>query len=183
MHSLKGKILISEPFMLDPHFKRSVVLICEHNEEGAYGFILNRPLEVISGSIIEMDAAFRDRFGLGGPVAADTLHYIHNLGELIDDSVEIIPGKLWSDGDFEALQSYANEQLILPENVLFFIGYSGWSEGQLEEELKIGSWIVSDIDSDTILQANYMDLWKDKLKNLGETFDVISEIPDSANYN
>ena len=88
----RGKLLISEPFLGDPFFKRSVILLSEHTREGTVGFILNKPTEIPINDIIEDFPEFDVRVHFGGPVQKDTLHYIHRLGNKLKGSKEIIKG-------------------------------------------------------------------------------------------
>ncbi len=179
---MKGKILISQPFMLDDNFKRSVILITEHNEEGTVGFILNKPIEMELASLFDSGEDFEPRFGYGGPCCEDTLHYIHNIGGLLSESIPVFDDLCWC-GEFEELRQLIKEGAVMSDNILFFLGYSGWSPGQLDAELETGSWIVSETSVDQLLKGNHETLWKEVLKPLGHTFEIISEIPDSANYN
>ncbi|MFN3939561.1 MAG: YqgE/AlgH family protein, partial [Chitinophagales bacterium] len=102
-----GSILLSEPFMLDPHFKRTVILICEHDEQnGSVGFILNKTVNSVkvSDALVDFEMVQTPLF-YGGPVAHDTLHYLHSYGEMINDSILISEGIYWG-GDFEQITEY-----------------------------------------------------------------------------
>ncbi|MBL7792479.1 MAG: YqgE/AlgH family protein, partial [Saprospiraceae bacterium] len=124
-----GSLLIAEPFMLDPNFKRAAVLLCEHSPEGSIGFILNKPLGMRIDELIEDFPEFDSEVFFGGPVQTDTIHYIHCVGDLLEESVKLTDGVYWG-GDFEKLKFLISSQLILPQDIRFFLGYSGWSEGQ-----------------------------------------------------
>ena len=168
--------------MTDAHFRRAVILITEHDDQGTIGFILNKPIDIKIHSVLSNFPTFNSQLSYGGPVGQDTVHYIHNIGELLPGSESIMDGLFWT-GDFDKLKQLIKDKAILEENILFFIGYSGWSVGQLEEELEEGSWIVVDASAQQILHGNYETMWKDVLSPLGDTFDIISEIPDSEIYN
>jgi putative transcriptional regulator len=118
-----GNILLAEPFMLDPNFRRSVVLLCDHHDEGSIGFILNKPLNRSIDEIIPDFPEFKSEVFYGGPVATDTIHFIHSVGDLVEDSVEVSRGVYWG-GDYEKLKFLIESELILPDNIRFFIGYS-----------------------------------------------------------
>ncbi|MEO0340680.1 MAG: YqgE/AlgH family protein, partial [Bacteroidota bacterium] len=90
-----GIVLLAEPFMLDRYFRRSAILLCEHNEEGSIGFIMNRPLDLNIDGLIQDFPEFEAEVFYGGPVGNDTIHYIHNLGDLLEDSVKISSGVYW----------------------------------------------------------------------------------------
>ena len=142
----KGRLLISEPFLPDPHFERTIILLCEHNEEGSFGFVLNKPSETSVEEVVQDIERHSDRVYIGGPVQQDTLHFIHRHPEL-EESTEIAKGIYWG-GSFERLILLLQTRQIDASDVKFFVGYSGWSAGQLEEELQADSWIVSDQTSD-----------------------------------
>ena len=90
-----GNILLSEPFLEDPNFRRTVIFLCEHHKEGTIGFILNKPLDIkISEAMPDLEG-FNAPLFFGGPVQTDTMHFLHNLGDMIDDSVEITKGVYW----------------------------------------------------------------------------------------
>ena len=174
-----GDVLLAEPFMLDPHFKRGVVLLCDHTEEeGSVGFILNKPISSKVNELINDFPEFDAHIYYGGPVATDTIHYIHNVGDLLEESTEIVSGVYWG-GNFEKLKFLISSELILPENIRFYVGYSGWSPGQLQEELHTCSWVISDMHPNYAFKSKSKSLWKKVMKNKGETYTVIAQMPDS----
>lgn len=177
-----GNLLVAEPFMLDPNFKRSVVLMCEHNEEGSLGFILNRKLDVYIDELVDSFPDFPSKVYFGGPVQTDTIHYLHNVGDLLEDSREVARGVYWG-GSFEKLKFLISTEVITADNIRFFLGYSGWSEGQLTEELKIGSWVVADMDPNYLFKTKASKLWNQVLTHKGDSFGIIGSIPDTPNMN
>src|SRR5690606_33036284 len=117
--------------MLDNNFKRSAVLVCDYvKAEGTVGFILNKPLDMRVDDLVADFPEFDAEVFFGGPVQTDTIHYLHNVGELLDESTKIVDGVYWG-GDFDKLKFLISQGLIEPKNIRFFVGYSGWSEGQL----------------------------------------------------
>ncbi len=177
-----GKLLIAEPFLDDPYFKRSVVLLTEHNENGSIGFILNKPIEIKLKDAVGELPPIVSNIHLGGPVARETLHFLHTEGDLIDGSLEIMQGLFWG-GNFETLKKLIELDKIKPESVKFFVGYSGWKPEQLEKELKLNSWIVLDGDINNIMKRNTANLWKDILKDMGKEFAVIADFPNDPTMN
>ena len=137
----KGCLLIEEQTILnDMSFNRSVILLTEHSEDGSVGFILNKPLAYsINDLIPEIDANFV--IYNGGPVEQDNLYFLHNVPELIPDSIEISYGLYWG-GNFETTKELINAGKLSKQNIRFFLGYSGWETNQLEEELNDNSWII-----------------------------------------
>jgi putative transcriptional regulator len=177
-----GKILIAEPFMLDPNFKRTVILICEHETHGTTGFILNKFLDIKMEELIADFPKTAAKVHIGGPVGVDTVHYLHDVGHILDDSIEVSPGIFWG-GDFEQLKFLIQNGLITEKNIKFFVGYAGWTENQLAEELIEGSWLVDDMDPNYLFKTRPFVLWQTVLHNKGNTYTVIAQMPDSVSLN
>jgi len=178
----KGKILLAEPFMLDPGFKRSAILLCDHGIEGSVGFIINKPIDMEVNSLL---ADFPDAelgVNYGGPVATDTLHYIHNMGAILDESMEIGQGLFWG-GNFTQLKVLLREGVSQNYMLKFFVGYSGWSQGQLVDELDYGSWVIADLDPNYLTDSDPKNLWRNIMAQKGNNFGVIAEMPDDAHWN
>src|SRR5687768_13351394 len=138
-----GRVLISEPYMPDNHFSRSIVLLGEHNEEGTFGFVLNHYLELSMNEVMNNFPEFSGRIARGGPVKTNNLYYIHTLGKEIEGSLLIKKG-LYMGGSFESVHNLIQQGKITPGNMRFFVGYAGWSQGQLEGELEQNAWVVSE---------------------------------------
>lgn len=151
----QGSILISEPFLQDAYFQRSVVLLVEHNTQGSMGFVLNKKTDLIVNTFFpELEEYPEIPIYLGGPVSANRLFFIHSLGDLIvPDSVKI-KDHLYFDGDFEALKRYIQNGHSIEGKVKFFLGYSGWTEGQLGNEINKNSWVVSHAAKENVLLAD-----------------------------
>jgi|SRR6478609_7319655 len=178
----KGRLLVSEPFLPDPNFERTIVLLCEHNDDGSFGFVLNKPSLVQIGDVIGDLADFSFPVYMGGPVQQDTLHYIHRLPDL-KDSIKITDEIFWG-GDFEKLTFLINTKQVSPQDVKFFLGYSGWSAGQLDEELEADTWIVNDrVSESLIFETNTEVMWREALKNMGGRFSVYSNYPVDPSMN
>lgn len=170
-----GKLLVAEPFLMDPNFKRGVILLCDHQEDGSFGFILNKPIEMNINSLISDFPEFDSEVYYGGPVQTDTIHYLHTKGHLLPNSIKVLSGVYWG-GDFEQLKSFIKLGKIQPEDIRFFVGYSGWSAGQLDEERKVFSWMTANGHSDYIFGES-QELWKDVLEEQGGTYSIIAQIP------
>ena len=177
-----GKVLLAEPFMLDPNFKRSAVLLCEHNKEGSIGFIMNKPLDMRIDELIEDFPEFDSEVLFGGPVQTDTIHYVHNVGELLEGSIKVFDGVYWG-GDFEKLKFLISSDLINPEQIRFFVGYSGWSEGQLTDEMIYGSWVLANMDANYLFKSKPNQLWQQVMHNKGDAFTVIAQMPETVSWN
>jgi putative transcriptional regulator len=178
----KGKVLISEPFLMDPNFKRSIVLLGEHNESGTVGFILNKPTNLKLSQLVEDFPEFDAPVYFGGPVQINTMQFIHKAGDIIDGSTRIIDGLYWG-GSYEVLKLLIESNQVDPADFRFFIGYSGWSPGQLESELKINSWIVASATTENIFSEEPDKLWGDILKKMGKKFAILASFPEDPSVN
>ena len=179
----RGDLLISEPYLPDPNFDRTVVLICEHDENGTVGFVLNKPATIGLADVMEDMADADSKLFVGGPVQQDTLHFLHRCDALMDQANLINEGVFWG-GDYEQLATLANSQQLSESEIKFFIGYSGWSEGQLSNELNEKSWIVyKNATPDFIFEINPEELWKHVLNRMGGKFKLISNYPTDPRLN
>lgn len=178
----KGKILISEPFLVDYFFKRSVVLLAEHNAEGTFGVILNKPVKATFNEVVKDFPNFPAHVYLGGPVQGDSLFFIHTLGELVPDSSEIFKGLFWG-GDIETVRELISLNEVNVEQIRFFIGYSGWGPRQLDDELKRNSWVVSNINTEFLMKARPDLMWNQTLKQLGGYYSFWTNFPDDPAQN
>jgi len=116
-------------------------------------------------------------------VATDTVHYVHSIGHLLDDSIYVMDG-VWWGGDFTQLKALVRNGVVKKEDIRFFVGYTGWSRGQLRDEMKKGSWLVADMDLNYIFNPNEnTDLWQEIMEHKGDTFSVIGQMPDGVNWN
>ncbi len=178
----KGRLLISEPFLPDPNFMRSVVLLCEHNTEGSFGFVLNRLAEVNASEILEELSNFVHPVFIGGPVQQDTLHYIHRCADI--KGGECVADGIYWGGSFEQVTFLANTGQLRPDEIRFFLGYSGWGPGQLEEELEQDTWIVCDYVTEELLFNTEPDaMWRKALKNMGGKYSVFANYPMDPSLN
>lgn len=178
-----GSVLLAEPFMIDPNFKRAVVLLCDHErEDGTVGFILNKPLSIRVDELVADFPEFGGQIYYGGPVANDTIHYLHNQGDLIPDSIPVAKGIHWG-GDFEQIKFLISSKLIKEKDIRFYVGYSGWSPGQLQDELKYGSWVISEMDPNYLYNTRSDKLWSKVMDHKGDNYTVIATMPDKLNLN
>lgn len=177
----KGSLLISEPFAPDSFFQRSVVLLTEHNEQGSIGFILNKFTELRISQMLEGFDNLEAPVGVGGPVSAETIHYIHSLGAMIPGAIEVIDGLYWG-GDFDVLRSKASQSLLSSELVQFFLGYSGWAPGQLDSELEQNFWLVGQADAQEIMRQK-ADIWSYMIGKLGGKYQHWKNFPHDPSYN
>ncbi|HTO35851.1 MAG TPA: YqgE/AlgH family protein [Flavobacterium sp.] len=179
----KGCLLVAELSILtDISFNRSVVLLADHNDEGSVGFILNKPLEYsINDLIPEIETSFT--IYNGGPVEQDNLYYIHNLPEIIPNSIEISNGIYWG-GDYEETKRNINSGVIKKDNIRFFLGYTGWDSNQLEDEITANTWVaVKNIYKDKLFKKSSASFWKKQIEKLGGEYLLWSNAPENPLYN
>lgn len=178
-----GQLLLSEPFMFDENFKRTVVLVCEHTEEnGTVGLIVNKPINLKLNDIVEGFPPFNGKVFLGGPVGTDTLQFLHSLGDKIEDSVELTKGLYWG-GNFEQTRLMLTTGEVKPDEIRFYLGYSGWAANQLMQEMKVNSWIISPAKSKHIFQSDFNKLWKEVMAEMGGIYNTMAGYPENPMLN
>lgn len=173
----KGNILISYPYLGDSNFERSVVLLCDNNDSGSFGFILNKSTDLTLNNVIDRPLYHDMPIYIGGPVAQDSLFFIVQQEKPLLKDASPIFEDLYLGGDFDHLNDLLTCGEVSVEQCRFFLGYSGWSDGQLESELESNSWIVSDLDSEQIFQTNPKLMWQQVLKNMGGKYKEYSNYP------
>ena len=178
----RGKLLISEPFLNDYFFKRSVVLLAEHNEEGSFGVIMNKPINTKFNEVIKDFPDFDAQLYLGGPVKNDSLFFVHTLGAKISNSNEIMDGLYWG-GNIDEIKEMIMLGLLDKNDIRFYIGYSGWESKQLEGELEKNSWLVSAMNTKKLLTTNTDNLWKASLDTLGSDYEIWNNFPANPEMN
>lgn len=180
----KGKFLISEPFMQDPNFKRAVVLLTEHGPLGSMGYILNQPLVHLNLKDIISELGDMDiPIYYGGPVANDTLHYIHRCADQLPGGSLIADNVFWG-GDYEVLKNLINTKTLRLADIRFFLGYSGWESDQLEAELQENTWMVGHMNNSALVfSENHELIWREAVVDLGEKYAHVSQFPTDPSLN
>ncbi len=177
-----GRFLVSEPFMSDQNFQRTVILLVEYGDQGSLGFVINRKLKVKIHEVVEGVPSVDAPVFMGGPVEQNTLHFVHRLGANLAGSRNIYDDIFWG-GSFDDLQHQLKLGMVDPNEILFFIGYSGWGPGQLENEIERKSWIVAPEAPEFIFRKEYKDMWRQILKSMGAKYQVISNYPTDPRLN
>ena len=178
----KGKILISEPFLKDINFARSVILLVDHGNEGSMGIIMNKQLSLMVNDVVK-EFKYLEQIPLfkGGPVDMDTLFYLHTLPH-IKDSLYIGNG-VYLNGDFNAIKKYILQGNPIEGNIRFFLGYSGWDSNQLKHEIEENTWFIGDTNVTELLDIKGKDLWKNSLEKLGNKYETWSRFPKNPSLN
>jgi len=180
----KGKLLISEPFLQSIYFQRSVILLVEHNLKGSMGFVLNKQTDLNVNDLIPELKHFPDiPIYLGGPVNTNHLYFIHLLGDMIIPGGVKIVENLYFDGDFEWLKRYISNGGAVEGQMKFFLGYSGWSENQLNGELLSDSWLVGKSSCQSMLLAKDESFWHNSLDALGSPYTTWKNFPKNPEWN
>jgi len=177
-----GSLLISEPYSPDTNFKRSVILLVEHNEEGSFGFILNNPVKTSMKQLIPSFPVDEVVVSIGGPVNNNTVHYIHTYGSRVRESIEILPGLYWG-GDFESIKKIVKDEGYDASQLRFFIGYSGWEPSQMSNELNSNFWVVFNADKQRVMHTKHANAWNYYMQKLGGLFKVWVNSPEDPGLN
>jgi len=177
-----GVLLIADPFLKDPNFMRTVVLLTEHRDDGTIGFVLNRQYENTLDELLPEVEGQKLPVYYGGPVQMNTIHFLHRYPEEIPGGIEVMKGVYWG-GDFDSVVDLINRGNADPEKIRFYIGYSGWSSGQLETEMAEKTWLTVEATRRLIFHPNAEEIWKDSLKHLGGDFEMMVNFPIDPQLN
>jgi putative transcriptional regulator len=178
----QGNILIAEPFLAGSYFNRSIILLATYNEKGAVGFILNKKVDYPVEDLFVDFPDFDSEIHIGGPVGTDSIYFIHTLGDTIPGSIFIKENLYWG-GDFESLKLQIKLGLVNSHQVRFFLGYSGWEAGQLEEEIKENSWLVADIPQADLMNIDENVMWVQSVRAMGGKYIMWENFPENPSLN
>lgn len=176
--SLANHFLIAMPGLRDPNFSRTVTYVCEHTEHGAMGIVINRPMEICLGEILEqleievMDHGVVDTpIYLGGPVQTDRGFVLHNQGLTYDSTLNVAPNiSVTTSRDIlEAIAAGKGPSLRL-----IALGYAGWGGGQLEQEMGANAWLSGPADNDILFQVPPPRRWQAAASLLGVDLNLMS---------
>lgn len=176
-----GRILIAEPFLADPNFSRSIVLLCEHGLEGSIGFVLNKPIKLTLGDLLPGPKTPRLTLYNGGPVQLDSLHMIHRVPSAIGGT-PVAPGVFWG-WSYESLHKVSKESNYQPTDIRLFVGYAGWSPGQLDREVEEGAWLVAPYNERLVFETDAAIAWKESVKSLGVDYAHFANLPIDPQMN
>ena len=179
MTSLANQVLIAMPSLDESYFGRSIIYVCEHDDEGAMGLVLNKPTELsIAKVLAELELADEDDTELtdlnvmsGGPVQTDRGFILHNDDKQwssslkLDEQITVTTSK-------DILANLTTEQG--PDKFIMTLGYAGWSAGQLEQELADNSWLTLEADTELLFDTPVDQYWTKALEKLGVSIDQLS---------
>jgi len=178
----KGNILISDPSLTEQTFFKSVILITYHSTDESIGLILNQPTKIYLHEILNNVPTNHFPIYIGGPVAKNSIHFIHTLGDMIPNTQEIIEGLYWG-GDFDQVLRLMTEDKIAKNHIRFFAGYSGWGKDQLNHEIKKDGWITHEPNINLCMQNSTEKLWSDLIKTKGKKYAIWANIPKDPSLN
>lgn len=177
-----GSLLIAEPMLYDPNFRRTVVLVCEHHAEGSVGFVLNQTLPVTLGELIDSSTVNEIGINSGGPVQPETLHVIHRHGDIVAGSMPLGDAMYWG-GDFEIISAMLQSGRYDHNDFRFFLGYAGWAPGQLEGEIERGGWIVGRAMAEDVFDEDPERMWRRVLRRMGGDYALMANFPEFPSLN
>jgi putative transcriptional regulator len=184
MSLAKGKFLVAAPRLRDPNFRQAVILLCEHGSEGALGVVVNRPTAMLVSEALPQVPVIEGQHHVlfaGGPVQPNHVLLLYRLDQEPTDTHHVFDG-VYLGGNMEALEHV----LQVPSESEFFrayVGYSGWGPGQLESEMKTGSWIILPADPAAVFQKEPSQVWPDIMKSLGQPYELYAEMPADPHLN
>jgi len=187
--NLTGQILIAMPAMEDPYFSKSVILVCNHDHDGAMGMILNHPLQLNVGDLFEqLDMACQADYQqerlvhFGGPVQVERGFVLHTPATEFNTTMELSDGLAMTSSK-DILEAAARDEA--PQDMFIALGYTGWSAGQLEEEIQANAWLTLPLDDSQQLHKLIFKLPNDDklswaMQQLGVDFATLSEVAGHA---
>ncbi len=178
----EGILLIAKPQMTDPQFFKTVILLLHHNNQESIGLVLNQDTDLRLQDLIKIECQKKFPVYIGGPVHKNTLHYIHTKGEIIKNARHITENIYWG-GDFNQVKDLIKNEIITPNDIRFFAGYSGWGNNQLKSEIAEESWIMKEANTKLCMQYyKTHEVWKKQIKDIKE-YAIWSNMPNNPNLN
>ncbi len=177
-----GTILIADPFLKDPNFLRTVIFLCEHKNEGSFGFVLNRKIEYTIGDLMNDLEGCDFPVFYGGPVQQNTVHFLHRCPGLITGGEKVTDEIYWG-GEFDEVVSLLQKNKLTPKDIRLFVGYSGWGEEQLEDEFKQNTWLTTYSSEKLVFADDVNTIWKNALKQLGGKYEQLIHYPIDPQLN
>lgn len=178
----QGTLLVSGPFLPDPYFRRTVVLLCMHDEQGSFGLVLNRPTGMGVDNLMDDMPKLSSPVGIGGPVQSGNLFFLHTLGTRIEGSLHVLDD-VYMGGDYEQLRAILTNAPSLARHVRFFVGYSGWGEDQLHNEVQQRSWLIHPANKQAVMLDRPASLWADTLRAMGPAYAPLANFPEDPSLN
>lgn len=181
----KGSLLIANPVLPDPNFSRTVILLCNHNEQGSFGLVINRSAELKAPDLfssIDILKSYNEKIYIGGPVSQSMVFYLYRSGKDVIGLDKICSG-VYLGSNLETLESLYLDIENPEENIRFYLGYSGWSGGQLDGEMEQNSWLVQDANEQLVFLDSVNLIWPKAVNSLGEKYQYLTKAPVNPQWN
>lgn len=180
----KGIFLVATPSLRDPHFRQTVILLCEHGEEGALGVVVNRPTKINITEVLPQVPILEGQKHMvfsGGPVQRNHLLILYQTPEEPENTHHVFDG-VYLGGNMATLEEIVKNPFSL-DNFRTFMGYSGWAPGQLENEMESGSWLTLPANSSFMFDRDNTCIWADILQSLGTQYEIYRDMPIDPQMN
>lgn len=181
----KGFFLIANPVLPDPNFSRTVVLLCDHNDQGSFGLVINRSADLQVSEVFSNNTLLRtyqDKIFIGGPVAQSQVFYLCRSNKPLPE-MEEIGDNLYLGMNWDALEEVLQTLESPRENIRFYLGYSGWGAGQLANEMSQRSWLTCTAKNFFVFGESEDSIWANVVKSLGKDFEYLLHAPLNPQWN
>ena len=181
----KGYFLIANPVLPDPNFSRTVVLLCNHDEQGSFGLVINRLAPISAKEVFEevgVSGSHSGKIFIGGPVSPSQVFYLCQSKTPLPELDAICDG-VYMGMSWELLDNLMTRIEDPEKNIRFYMGYSGWGAGQLEGEMTRLSWLTCEAQSDFIFQENEEGIWANAVKSMGKDYEYLIKAPVNPQWN
>jgi len=181
----KGSLLIANPVLPDPNFSRTVILLCDHDEQGSFGLVINRSTQLKAPDLflnINILKSYNEKIYLGGPVSQSMVFFLCRSPSAAGKLDEICSG-VYLGSNLETLESLYSSLENPEQDIRFYLGYSGWSDGQLAEEMEQNSWLVQRANEQFIFLDSESSIWPKAVNSLGEKYQYLTKAPVNPQWN
>ena len=181
----KGSLLIANPVLPDPNFSRTVILLCNHNDQGSFGLVINRSTQLKAPDLfssIDILKSYNAKIYTGGPVSQSMVFYLYRSAKDVIDLDKICSG-VYLGSNLETLESLYLDIGNPGENIRFYLGYSGWSGGQLDGEMEQNSWLVQNANEKLVFLDSEELIWLKAVNSLGEKYQYLTKAPVNPQWN
>lgn len=173
---MAGRLLIAEPFMFDMYFRRTVVLLIDHSEEGSFGVVLNKPTFIKIKDVVDSFPDVDYPLYSGGPVDINNVYFLHRLSKIISDGSPVKDDVSWG-GDKKEIIQILESNFFDDSQLRVFMGYSSWEPGQLDTELKQKAWVVADFNPEIVFNTEPTKLWSTIVESMGTEYALWKNLP------
>ena len=181
----KGSLLIANPVLPDPNFSRTVILLCDHDEQGSFGLVINQSTQLKAPDLflnINILKSYNEKIYLGGPVSQSMVFFLCRSPSAAGKLDEICSG-VYLGSNLETLESLYSSLENPEQDIRFYIGYSGWSGGQLAEEMEQNSWLVQRANEQFIFLDSENLIWPKAVNSLGKKYQYLTKAPVNPQWN